>query len=147
MKIQSNPVDGPMLSRSRAEYELRMHRVLAHIDSHLDQPLSLNNLADVAHFSPFHFHRLFTAWMGETFGDYLRRRRVEIAAMRMAAQPRTSVLSTALSVGFGSAEAFTRAFKARFGCAPTTWRADEVSRRREPAPENGRREKQDGSGE
>lgn len=116
-------------SRSRAEYEQRMHRVLAHIDAHLDQPLSLSDLAAVAHFSPFHFHRLFAAWMGENFGDYLRRRRVEIAAMRMAAQPRSPILDTALAVGFGSAEAFTRAFKVRFGCSPTVWRANEIAMR------------------
>jgi AraC family transcriptional regulator len=64
---------------SRSEYDQRMHRVLAHIDAHLDQTLGLATLADVAHFSPFHFHRLFTAWMGHTLGDYLRRRRVEVA--------------------------------------------------------------------
>jgi len=51
-----------MLSRdSRAEYQARMHRVLAHIDTHLDEPLDLATLAGVAHFSPFHFHRLFSA--------------------------------------------------------------------------------------
>jgi AraC family transcriptional regulator len=107
---------------SRSEYESRMHRVLAYIDQHLEQPISLVSLAEVAHFSPFHFHRLFSAWMGETFGDYLRRRRVEVAAMRLASQPRSRVLNIALSVGFGSAEAFTRAFKIRFGCSPTAWR-------------------------
>ena len=100
-----------------------MHRVLAYIDEHLDEQLGLATLAEVAHFSSFHFHRLFSAWMGETFGDYLRRRRVEVAAMRLAAQPRTRILNIALSVGFGSAEAFTRAFKLRFGCSPTAWRA------------------------
>jgi AraC family transcriptional regulator len=113
--------------RSRSEYESRMHRVLAYIDEHLEQPLDLNTLAEVAYFSPFHFHRLFSAWMGETFGDYLRRRRVEVAAMRLAAQPRTRILNTALSVGFGSAEAFTRAFKNRFGCSPTAWRERQYS--------------------
>lgn len=106
-----------------------MHRVLAYIDQHLEQPISLNTLADVAHFSPFHFHRLFSAWMGETFGDYLRRRRVEVAAMRLAAQPRTRILNIALSVGFGSAEAFTRAFKTRFGRSPTAWREHQYSLR------------------
>ena len=40
-----------------------MHRVLEHIDRHLDQPLELETLAEVAHFSAFHFHRLFSAWM------------------------------------------------------------------------------------
>lgn len=46
-----------------------MHRVLAHIDANLDQPLELEALAAVAHISAFHFHRLFSAWMGETLGD------------------------------------------------------------------------------
>lgn len=107
-----------------------MHRVLEYIDEHLDEQLDLATLAEVAHFSSFHFHRLFSAWMGETFGDYLRRRRVEIAAMRLAAQPRTRILNLALSVGFGSAEAFTRAFKNRFGSSPTSWREQQSAQRR-----------------
>jgi AraC family transcriptional regulator len=120
--------------RSRAEYDGRMHRVLEHIDQQLDQPLNLDTLAEVAHFSPFHFHRLFSAWMGETLGDYLRRRKVEIAATRLVAQPRVSVLQLALSVGFGSAEAFARAFKKRFGCSPTLWRLQQSALR--PAKSN-----------
>lgn len=107
----------------RIEYERRMHRVLEAIDQRLDQPLDLASLAAVAHFSPYHFHRLFAAWMGETLGDYLRRRRLELGAGRLAAQPRLSVLQVALSVGFGSGEAFARAFKARFACSPSAWRA------------------------
>jgi AraC-like DNA-binding protein len=55
---------------SRAAYAERMHRVLAHIDEHIDQPLDLPRLAKVAHFSAFHFQRLFAAWMGETLSDY-----------------------------------------------------------------------------
>jgi AraC family transcriptional regulator len=115
---------------SRSEYAERMHKVIEHIDRRLDQPLDLATLAGVAHFSPFHFHRLFTAWMGETLGEYLRRRRVEIAAMRLAAQPRVPVLQIALAVGFGSAEAFARAFKQRFGCSASVWRTREAARRR-----------------
>lgn len=109
-------------NHSRSEYEKRMHQVLAYIDAHLEHPLDLGTLAEVACFSPFHFHRLFAAWMGETLGDYLRRRRIEVAARRLVAQPRTRILNIALSVGFGSGEAFTRAFKSRFGCSPTVWR-------------------------
>src|SRR6266852_4634364 len=115
--------------RSRAEYDGRMHRVLEHIDRRLDQPLDLETLADVAFFSPYHFHRLFSAWMGETLGDYLRRRRLEVAAMRLAAQPRLSVLEVSLSVGFGSAEAFARAFKAHFKYSPTSWRMQQAEHR------------------
>jgi len=101
--------------RSQAEYEKRMHAVVEHIDRHLDRKLDLDTLAAVAHFSPFHFHRLFGALMGEALGDYLRRRRLEMAATRLRAQDRVPVLGIALGVGFGSAEAFTRAFRARFG--------------------------------
>ncbi|MBI4694397.1 MAG: AraC family transcriptional regulator [Gammaproteobacteria bacterium] len=101
-----------------------MHRAVEYIDRHLDRPLELGTLAEVACFSPYHFHRLFAAWMGETLGEYVRRRRLELAAARLAAQPRTRVLDLALSVGFGSAEAFARAFKSRFGCAPSVWRRE-----------------------
>jgi AraC family transcriptional regulator len=106
-----------------------MHRVLEYIDRRLDEQLELDSLAKVAAFSPFHFHRLFTAWFGETLGDYVRRRRLETAAMRLVAQPRLTVTQVALSVGFGSTEAFARAFKTRFGSTPTEWRQAQVSNR------------------
>nr|WP_315217962.1 AraC family transcriptional regulator [uncultured Duganella sp.] len=106
----------------RAEYTRRMNRVLNYIDQHLDQPLDLRQLAEVANFSPYHFHRVFAAWMGETLGDYARRRRLEKAAFRLSCKPAVSVLETALATGFGSGEAFSRAFKLKFGCTPTEWR-------------------------
>jgi len=114
---------------SRSEYVARMHRVLEHIDRQLDEQLELDKLARVANFSSFHFHRLFTAWFGETLGDYVRRRRLEMAALRLVTQPRLPVLQVALSVGFGSTEAFARAFKIRFGSTPTAWRKSQFSNR------------------
>ena len=124
----------------RSRYETRMHRVIAHIDRQLDRSLELAELAEVAHFSAFHFHRLFAAWMGETLGDYLRRRRLEVAAIRLVAQPRVPVLHIALSVGFGSAEAFTRAFKCRFGESPTVWRMRQANlRSRDSNPDQANR--------
>lgn len=91
-----------------------MHHVLEHVDRHLDESLDLERLAAVANFSAFHFHRLFSVWMGETIGEYLRRRRLELGALRLVSQPDLSVLQVALSEGFGSAEGFARAFKTRF---------------------------------
>lgn len=107
---------------SRAEYRRRMYRVLEYIDRHLDQPLDLRILAEVACFSPFHFHRLFNAWMGMTLGEYLRKRRIEYGALKLIAQPQLSILQVAVSVGFGSGEAFARAFRKRYGNPPTEWR-------------------------
>jgi AraC family transcriptional regulator len=111
-----------------------MHRVLEYIDRHLDQELDLRALARVAHFSAFHFHRVFLSWTGETLGDYLRRRRLEIAAIRLAGQPKLSILNVAVSVGFGSTEAFARAFKTRFGCTASAWRAS-IAQQRNPGQE------------
>jgi AraC family transcriptional regulator len=108
--------------RNQAEYDRRMHKVIEHIDRHLDGHLDLATLARVARFSDFHFHRLFHAWMGEPLGDYLRRRRLELAALRLRTQPAITVLQIALGVGFSSGEAFTRAFRAHVGCSPTEWR-------------------------
>jgi len=105
-----------------SKYSQRMHSVIDYIDDHLDQELDLATLAGVAHFSAFHFHRLFRAWTGEALGDYLRRRRLEMAAIRLRSQLKVPVLDIALGVGFGSAEAFARAFRTRFACTPTQWR-------------------------
>lgn len=126
-----------MVSRSQREYDRRLHAVIDYIDRHLDQTLDLATLAGVAHFSDFHFHRLFHALTGEPLGDYVRRRRLEIAAVRLRAQAGVPVLSIALAVGFGSAEAFTHAFKARYACSPTEWRKskhDQTARKAGQAP-------------
>jgi AraC family transcriptional regulator len=116
-----------------------MHAVVEHIDRHLDQKLDLDTLAAVAHFSPFHFHRLFGVLMGEALGEYLRRRRLEIAAVRLRAQERVPVLDVALGVGFGSAEAFARAFRTHFGCSPTQWRKRKPGQMPRKADQAGRR--------
>ena len=108
--------------RSQSEYDRRLHAVIEHIDRHLDEKLDLASLASVANFSPYHFHRLFHALVGEPLGDYVRRRRLELAAVRLRSQAGATVLQVALGVGFGSAESFTRAFRSRFGAAPTQWR-------------------------
>src|ERR1039457_7285050 len=95
----------------RAEYERRLHRVLAHIDTHLGEPIDLARLARVANFSVFHLHRIFSAHVGETLGSYLTRRRVEQAAARLASQPLLRGGRIALGGWFGSDRA-TRSARA-----------------------------------
>lgn len=123
---------------SEVEYQRRLHAVIEYVDRHLDENLDLATLSGVAHFSAFHFHRLFHALTGEPLGDYIRRRRLEMAAMRLRSQPDLPVLEVALGVGFGSTEAFARAFRARFACTPTAWRNskhDQVARKTGQAPQ------------
>ena len=107
---------------SRANYIARINRVVDHIDAHLSESLTLEALAEVAHFSPFHFHRLFSALTGETLADCIRRRRLERAASSLIQNQKTPVLDTALNVGFSSAEVFSRNFRQHFGITPTAWR-------------------------
>ena len=111
-----------------SEHSRRMNKVLDYIDRHLERPLDLTAIAQQAHLSPFHFHRVFAAWIGETPGDYLRRRRMEAGAAMLVSQPRARVLDVALATGFGSAEAFTHTFRRHFGQSPTQWRRDAPGR-------------------
>ncbi len=108
-----------MARTKSTEYDRRMHAVLDFIDQHLGRKLDLARLAKAANFSAFHFHRMFASWSGELPGEYLSRRRLETAAMRLRSQPEQAVLEVALSVGFSSSEAFARAFRRHFRCAPS----------------------------
>lgn len=103
-------------------YHERMLGVLVHIQEHLDEPLPLEELAAVAHFSPFHFHRVFEGMVGETIMAHIRRLRLERAALRLkfSEQPVTQI---ALEAGYEAHEAFTRAFRKHFGQSPTEYRA------------------------
>lgn len=100
----------------------RVNRVLDHIGTHLVEPLDLQSLAEVACFSPWHFHRIFQALTGETLAGCVRRLRLEAAAQRLVNRPHEPALNIALDVGFASAEVFTRAFKTHFGVTPGRWR-------------------------
>ena len=110
------------MSSHRREYERRVNRVMDYIQAHLADELTLESLAAVAAFSPFHFHRVFAAITGETLSDFIRRIRLERAASALALLHDTSVLEIALRYGFSSAATFARAFKRHFGMSATQWR-------------------------
>ena len=102
----------------------RILRVLDYIHDHLDDSaLTPEVLADVAGFSRHHFHRVFRGMVGESAMGCIRRLRLERAAqqLRFTKEPVTDV---ALGSGYQSHEAFTRAFRARFGLAPSGFRTD-----------------------
>jgi AraC family transcriptional regulator len=105
---------------------------LARIEAQLFMPLSVASLAEAAGLSPWHFSRAFTARLGESVMGYVRGRRLEMAAFRLAAANPPSLIDLALDCGFESQEAFTRAFRRRFGQPPGQFRRD--------APKHDRRE-------
>jgi AraC family transcriptional regulator len=99
----------------------RILRVLTHIQEHLDEALDLEELAQVACFSSFHFHRVFAAMTGETIADHVRRLRLERAAMELRSGGK-QVIQVALDAGYEAHAAFTRAFKAAYGVSPAAFR-------------------------
>ena len=106
----------------RQEYLARINRALDHIDANLGGALTLDELADAACFSRFHFHRLFSALVGETLADYIRRVRLQRAAARLTQCPKDSITTVALDCGFSSPSVFARAFRERFGVSASDWR-------------------------
>lgn len=105
-------------------YQERLNRVLVHIQKKLDEALTIDRLAEVACLSPFHFHRIFSSHVGETVAEYIRRLRLERAAMRVAFTGE-SVTNTALGAGYETPAAFARAFRERFGMSPSEFRGQQ----------------------
>ena len=103
------------------DYKERILRVLTHIQEHLDEALDLEELARLACFSSFHFHRIFAAMTGETIADHVRRLRLERAALELRSGAK-QVIQVALDAGYEAHEAFTRAFKSAYGVSPTKFR-------------------------
>ena len=95
--------------------------VMRYIRAHISESLDRERLAEVAGFSVPHFHRVFTAHMGESAIGYVRRLRLERAArkLRMGAVDITEV---ALAAGYDTHAAFSKAFKQQFGLSPSEFR-------------------------
>src|SRR5512141_2641974 len=95
--------------------------VIRYIREHIHEPLTREVLAEVAGFSVPHFHRVFTAHVGESAISYIRRLRLERAArkLRMGAVDITEV---ALAAGYDTHAAFSKAFKQQFGFSPSEFR-------------------------
>ena len=104
------------------EYRSRINRVMDYAESNLESDLTLKELADIAGFSPFHFHRVFSGVVGETLYGFIQRIRLEKAATKLVQNPKKSITQIGLECGFASSSAFARAFKEKYGCSASEWR-------------------------
>ncbi|MCK1798240.1 AraC family transcriptional regulator [Streptomyces sp. XM4193] len=95
----------------------RLNEALDHIEQRLDQPLDVRELSRIAMTSEYHFRRMFSALAGLPLSEYVRRRRLTVAGAEVLAGERT-LLDVAVRYGYGSGEAFARAFRAVHGVGP-----------------------------
>jgi len=122
MRRRKNPTN--------SEYTRRIDRVIDHLRANLDRPVKLKELAKVACFSEFHFHRIFGAVAGETLSQFTQRLRLEKAArlLRFSGQSLTEI---ALECGFSSSATFSRAFRSGYDTSPSQFRkTGEIKKRK-----------------
>ena len=111
-----------MTTTATHHYLARMRAVLAHIDAHLEDALDVEQLAEVAAFSKYHFHRQFTLLFGMNVGRYVQLLRLKRAAHQLAYRDAARITDIALACGYEAPEAFTRAFRKQAGQSPTDFR-------------------------
>jgi AraC family transcriptional regulator len=108
-------------ARVNSEYSQRINRVIDYLHRNLDRQVKLEELAKVACFSEFHFHRIFSAVSGETLNGFTNRLRLEKAA-RLLRYSDQSLTDIALDCGFSSSATFSRAFRSGYDTSPRQFR-------------------------
>ena len=119
------------------EYLRRVNLAKEYISNNIGEDLNLDDIARAAHFSKYHFHRVFKAVTEETVAGYIRRVRLEMAANQLLYDSERSITTIAIDCGYGSSQNFATAFKNFFGASPTEFREKNLQegKRRPDVPE------------
>ncbi|MEK3806738.1 AraC family transcriptional regulator [Metabacillus sp. SLBN-84] len=120
-------------------------RVQDYIEEQLHKKLTLTHLAKVSTYSPYHFHRLFSEFTGETPADYVKRLRLEKAAHSLIYEPEKPVTDIAMDCGFSSLSYFTYTFHDTFQHSPKVWREGGYLEKFPRVYVNSKKSKQDSS--
>lgn len=110
-----------MATNKQKEHTEKFMTVCNYIHDHCTEDLSLDDIADFAGFSKYHFTRLFKNFTGVSFYKYLNKKRIEHAE-KLLVDPALSITEVALQSGFSSLSAFIRMFKLIKDCTPTEFR-------------------------
>lgn len=104
------------------DYTRQINNVIDYIHQHLDKQITIEELSARICLSPFHFHRIFTAAIGEPLGKYISRKRLEKAA-NMLVNPELMVKDIAYGCGYSSTALLCRSFKRHFGLTTEEFRS------------------------
>jgi AraC family transcriptional regulator len=108
------------------EWSARMNAALDYIEQNLADDIDIDEAARLAYCSSFHFRRMFYAFAGVTAAEYIRRRRLTLAARELSSE-KARVIDIAVKYGYDSPDAFTRAFRNVHGVTPLAARGRGVS--------------------
>ncbi|WP_158820845.1 helix-turn-helix domain-containing protein [Granulicella sp. S156] len=114
-------ISAPLVPLKGGLSQPRLKQVFAYIEEHLDGELRLQELADLAGLSPFHFARSFRQSVGATPHQYILQKRVQ-RAKELLLRPEWSIEQVASATGFAGASQFSRVFRQSAGATPTEWR-------------------------
>ncbi|MBI9051856.1 MAG: GyrI-like domain-containing protein [Anaerolineaceae bacterium] len=98
-----------------------LQKLIDFIEVHLEEELTLEQLAIVIGYSPYHLHHIFTAFTGESLGGYIRKRRLSLA-VRWLQQSSMRITDIALRCGYQTPAAFSKGFRQAFGITPSELR-------------------------
>ena len=110
--------------RTEINYLESVNLAMDYVVRNLDRDVKLEQVAEAAGFSPFHFHRVFRSLLGETLNEFVKRLRLERAVYWMAHSPSLSLTEISLRCGFSSSSDFSRSFKSRYGISPSAFQVD-----------------------
>ncbi len=111
-----------MADQTHSSHDNRIERTLAFINSNLDRPLNIDQLAAVAAMSRHHFQRSFKASEGTSVARYVQKKRLKRACFQLAFHQYKPVTEIAFDAQYGSPEAFSKAFAKSFGVSPRQFR-------------------------
>lgn len=106
---------------TESRYYHSITQVLHYIKKHLGENLNLQQLAEIANISPYHFHRIFKSVIGESLANYINRIRMEYVAIHLK-NTDLSLAKLAMQTGYSSEQALSRAFRKHFDLPPKTFK-------------------------
>lgn len=106
---------------TKEEYHKQINIIIEYINNHLDEQIDLLKLSEISNFSPFHFHRMTRAFLGEPIGAYIVRMKLETAA-KLLRYTDLAISDIAYKVGYDTPSSLSKAFKQQYNISPIDYR-------------------------
>ena len=121
----------------KIQHQERMNKVVQFIERKLDEQLNIKHLSTISHYSEFHFHRLFRAYVGESVYAYRKRLLLE-RAVKQLLHSSSFITDIAFNAGYDNQASFNKAFRNQYQCSPSEFRKNRGSINKQDVQQNAR---------